>query len=62
MKKEKEKWPFKELMARRQHRLLKGWLRHAENLDGPKGMVQVCESKTGRDLSEMGSAKDLQNY
>jgi hypothetical protein len=36
MRKAKEKWPVKELMARRQHRLLRGWLRHAENLDGPE--------------------------
>jgi hypothetical protein len=31
--KTKEKWPVKELMAKRQHRLLRGWLRHAENLN-----------------------------
>jgi hypothetical protein len=34
--KTKEKWPVKELMARRQCRLLRGWLRHAENLNGPE--------------------------
>jgi hypothetical protein len=65
MRKPKEKWPVKELMARRQHRLLRGWLRHAENLDGPEEMVQVCEPETGRNLSddkdEMGSAKDLKD-
>jgi hypothetical protein len=59
MKKAKEKWLVKELMDRRQRRLLKGRLRHAKNLDGPKGMVQVCEPKTRRDLSEMGSVEDL---
>jgi hypothetical protein len=51
--KTKEKWPVKELMARRQHRLLRGWLRHAENLNGPEEVVQVCEPETGRNLSDV---------
>jgi hypothetical protein len=34
--KTKEKWPVRELMAKRQQRLLKGWLRHAENLNRPE--------------------------
>jgi hypothetical protein len=62
--KTKEKWPVKELMARRQHRLLRGWLRHAENLNGPEEVVQVCEPETGRSLSsedELGSAEDLKD-
>jgi YesN/AraC family two-component response regulator len=50
MRKPKVKWPVKELMARRQRRLLKGWLRHAENLDRPEEMVQICEPETGRIL------------
>jgi hypothetical protein len=60
----KEKWPVKELMARRQHRLLRGWLRHAENLNGPEEVVQVCEPETGRNLSsedELGSTEDLKD-
>jgi hypothetical protein len=64
MRKAKVKWPVKELMARRQRRLLRGWLRHAENLDGPEEMVQICEPETGRILDEenkMGSAEDLKN-
>jgi hypothetical protein len=61
MKKLKMKWPVKELMDRRQCRLLKGWLRHTENLDGPKEMVQICEPETGRDLNELRSAEDLKN-
>jgi hypothetical protein len=62
MKKEKEKWLFKELMVRGQCRLLKRWLRYAENLNGPEEeMVQVCEPETGRDISEIGSAEDLKN-
>jgi hypothetical protein len=36
MRKEKEKCPVKELMVRRQCRLLRGWLRYAENLNGPE--------------------------
>jgi hypothetical protein len=65
MKKPKVKWPVKELMARRQRRLLRGWLRYAENLNGPEEMVQICEPETGRILNdeenEMGSAEDLKN-
>jgi hypothetical protein len=63
---EKIKWPVKELMVRRQRRLLRGWLRYAENLNGPEEeMVQVCEPETGRGLNdeenELGSAEDLKN-
>jgi hypothetical protein len=64
MRKPKVKWPVKELMARRQRKLLRGWLRHAENLDEPEEMVQICEPETGRILgeeNEMGSAEDLKN-
>jgi hypothetical protein len=62
MRKPKEKWPVKELMVRGQRRLLKRWLRYAENLNGPEEeMVQVCEPETGRDLSELGSFEDLKN-
>jgi hypothetical protein len=47
----KAKWPVKELMVRGQRRLLKRWLRYAENLNGPEEeMVQVCEPETGRGL------------
>jgi hypothetical protein len=62
MKEPKEKWPVKELMVRGQRRLLKRWLRYAENLNGPEEeMVQVCEPETGRDISEWRSAEDLEN-
>jgi hypothetical protein len=66
MKKLKVKWPVKELMVRRQCRLLKGWLRYAENLNGPEEeMVQMRELETGRGLNdaenELGSAGDLKN-
>jgi hypothetical protein len=62
--KTKVKWPVKELVAKRQQRLLKGWLRHAENLNRPEEMVQVCEPEAGRNLSsedDMGSAEDLKD-
>jgi hypothetical protein len=49
----KVKWPVKELMARRQCRLLRGWLRHAENLNRPEKRVQICEPETGRNLSDV---------
>jgi hypothetical protein len=66
MKKAKEKWPVKELMVRRQRRLLKRWLRYAENLKATEEkMIQVCEPETGRGLddfeNELGSAEDLKN-
>jgi hypothetical protein len=64
MRKAKAKWPVKELMAGRQRRLLKGWFRHAENLDGPEEVVQMCEPETGDILgeeNELGSAEDLKN-
>jgi hypothetical protein len=32
MKKSKVKWPIRELMVKRQQRLLRRWLRYAENL------------------------------
>jgi hypothetical protein len=63
MKKSKVKWPVKELMVRRQRRMLRGWMRYVENLNGPEEeMVQVCEPETRRDLSEWRSTEDLKNY
>jgi hypothetical protein len=65
MKKSKIKWPVKELMARRQRRLLKGRLRYDENLNGlEEEMVQMCEPETGKILgeeNELGLAEDLKN-
>jgi hypothetical protein len=58
MKKSKEKWLVKDLMARRQHRLLRGWLRDVENLDGPEEMVQICEPETGRDLKNCQEGRE----
>jgi hypothetical protein len=65
MRKMKEKWPVKKLMARIQRRLLRRWLRHAENLNRPEERVQICEPETGRNLSDvedrMGSNEDLKD-
>jgi hypothetical protein len=66
MKKAKEKWPVKELMVRGQRRLLKRWLRYAENLKATEEkMIYVCEPETGRGLDdeedELGSAEDLKD-
>jgi hypothetical protein len=65
MGKLKEKWPVKALMVKRQCRLLRRWLRHAENLDGPEEEgVHICEPETGRILGsedELGSAEDLKD-
>jgi hypothetical protein len=40
----KEKWQVKELLARRQRRLLKEWLRYVESLREEEYMVHVCET------------------
>jgi hypothetical protein len=65
MKKPKMKWPVKQLMVIRQHRLLRRWLRYAENLKTTEEeMVQICEPQTGDILgeeNELGSAGDLKH-
>jgi hypothetical protein len=65
IRKPKVKWPVKELMVMRQCRLLKGWLRYAESLNGrEENEVQICELETGINISddeEWGSAEDLKN-
>jgi hypothetical protein len=65
--KTKIKFPDRELVVKRQHRLLKGWLRHAKNLNGPEEeMVQVCEPEARRNLSdvedELRSQDDLKDH
>ena len=64
MRKAKEKWPVRELMVRRHHRLLRRWLRYDENLKATEEkMIDHCKPETGRGLDdeefELGSAKDL---
>jgi hypothetical protein len=69
MKKAKAKWPVRELMVMRQRRLLKRWLRYAENLKATEEkMVEVCWPETGKGLDdwddeedELGSSEDLKD-
>jgi hypothetical protein len=67
MKKPKVKWPVRELMVMRQRRLLKRWLRYAENLKATEEeMIDHCWPETGKGLDdwddeedELGSSEDL---
>jgi hypothetical protein len=53
MKKATAKWPVRELMVMRQRRLLRKWLRYAENLKAiEEKMVEVCKPETGRSLDD----------
>jgi hypothetical protein len=66
MEKAKANWLVKKLMVMRQCRLLKGWLRYAENLKATEEkVIYVCELETGRSLddfeNELGSAEDLKH-
>jgi hypothetical protein len=61
----KEKWPVNKLLARRQRRLLKEWMRYVESLRDIEEVVHVCEPKIGRNLSdvedELRSLDDLKD-
>jgi hypothetical protein len=49
-------------VAKRQQRLLKRWLRHAESLrDDEEEMVQVCEPEVGRNLSDEDELRSLED-
>ena len=51
MKKPKVKWLFRELMVKGQQRLLKRWLRYAENLKATEEeMIDHCWQETGKGL------------
>jgi hypothetical protein len=51
MEKAKAKWPVKQLMVIRQRRLLKRWLRYAEDLRATEeNMVCYCWPETGKSL------------
>jgi hypothetical protein len=51
MEKAKAKWPVKQLMVIRQRRLLKRWLRYAENLRATEeDMICYCWPETGKSL------------
>jgi hypothetical protein len=49
--KKKVKWPTKELLAKRQQRLLKIWLRYAE-IFSDRELVCICEPEVGETLSD----------
>ena len=49
--KKRVKWSFKELLAKRQQRMLKIWLRYAESLSDTE-LVCICEPKVGETLSD----------
>ena len=62
----KVKWPVKELVAKRQRRMIRGWMRHVESLrNDEEEMVQLCEPETGRNISdvedELRSMEDLRD-
>jgi hypothetical protein len=60
--KRKAKWLVKELVARRQWRLLKIWLMHDEDLNAPEEeMVHVCEPEAGRNLSDIEEERSLED-
>jgi hypothetical protein len=51
--KEEGKWSIHKLLARRQWRPLRGWLRHDEDLNEPEEeVVHICEPEAGRNLSD----------
>jgi hypothetical protein len=58
----KVKWLVKDLLAKRQQRLLKIWLRYAKSLSNIE-LVCICEPKFGETLSdeEERSVSDLMN-
>jgi hypothetical protein len=63
----KVKWPGRELMVKRQQRLLRKWLRYAENLMATEEeMIDHCWPETGKSLDDwddeedkLGSSEDL---
>jgi hypothetical protein len=62
--KRKVKWPIHKLLARRQQRLLKMWLRYAESLKAIEEVVHIYEPEDGRNISDdegKRSLDDLKN-
>jgi hypothetical protein len=59
--KTKVKWPVKELLARRQWRVLKEWLRYVEDLRVEEEVVHVCEPEAGRNLSDDEEKRSLED-
>jgi hypothetical protein len=64
MKTPKMKWPVKELMARRQQRMLRRWLRYAENLrpiEKEEEMVYIYEPEIGDILGGENDQRSLRD-
>jgi hypothetical protein len=59
--KTKVKWPVKELLARRQRKLLKEWLRYVEDLRVEEEVVHVCEPEAGRNISDDEEKRSLED-
>jgi hypothetical protein len=67
MKTLKMKWPVREMLIIRYHKLLKEWLRYVETLKAiEEELVQICEPEIGESLndleSKMRSIDDLMDY
>jgi hypothetical protein len=59
MKMPKVKWPVRELMVMRQRRLLRKWLRYAENLKATEEeMIDHCWPETGKGLDDWDDEED----
>jgi hypothetical protein len=51
--KKRVKWPVKKLLAREKGRLMRVWMRHAENLSDTKDKrIHIYEPETGRNLND----------
>jgi hypothetical protein len=57
----KEKWPDKKLLARRQQRLLRRWLRYVKNLRPIEEMVCAYEPEAGRNINDDGEERSSRN-
>jgi hypothetical protein len=62
--KQKVKWPIQQLMARRQKKMLRRWLRQVEDLrNTEEEIVYLCELEIGESLNGgERSVEDLVDY
>jgi hypothetical protein len=58
---DKGKMASQKMLARRQWRLLKMWLRHAKSLRDEEEMVHVCEPEARRNLSDEDELRSLED-
>jgi hypothetical protein len=61
----KAKWPVKILLAKRQQRMLRRWMRYVKSLRATEEIVHACEQEARRNLSDdeekERSSRDLRN-